>query len=283
MENLIVLNIFVLGGIAFAAAVILYIVSQKFAVSENPKIGEVEQFLPQANCGACGKAGCHDFASACAGTDEAGFSQLYCPVGGQTVMNNISDVLGFASVVKEPTVAVLRCNGTCQNAPAKICYDGVSSCRIAARISSGQTGCPTGCLRLGDCVKVCKFDALRIDENTGIPVVDAAKCTSCGACVKTCPRGLFEIRPQGPNGIRVYVACRNTQKGAVARKNCTVACIACMKCAKINPDITVENNLSYIPVTVSAPEYGEALAKACPTGAIIYTGCPQPTAEDNHE
>ncbi len=283
MENIVLLNMLVLGSIALVAAVILYVVSKKFAVRENPKIAEIEELLPQANCGGCGKAGCHDFADACAGVDEAGFPQLFCPVGGQAVMDKIAAKLGFQAVAKEPTVAVLRCNGTCKNAPAKICYDGVSSCRIASRISSGQTGCPTGCLRLGDCVKVCKFDALHIDPETGIPVVDEDKCTSCGACVKMCPRQLFEIRPKGKNGNRVYVACRNTQKGAVARKNCAVACIGCMKCAKINPEIKVENNLSYIPVSVSAEEYGAQLAQNCPTGAIICTKCTPAPQEKNND
>ncbi len=273
MDNTILFNVVLLGGIALAAALVLYLVSRKFAVEENPKIDQISNLLPQANCGACGKAGCKDFATACAGVDEAGFSELYCPVGGAAVMGKIASLLGYEASVKDPGVAVLRCNGTCQNAPAKVAYEGLKNCRIAARVSSGQSGCPTGCLRLGDCVKVCKFGALSVDAITGIPVVDEEKCTACGACVKVCPRELFEIRPKGANGNRVYVACRNTQKGAIAKKNCAVACIGCMKCAKINPEIKIENNLSYIPTTVSADEYGAALVKACPTGAIVCTKC----------
>lgn len=61
MENIVLLNMLVLGSIALVAAVILYVVSKKFAVKENPKIAEIEELLPQANCGGCGKAGCHDF------------------------------------------------------------------------------------------------------------------------------------------------------------------------------------------------------------------------------
>ncbi|MBR6663197.1 MAG: hypothetical protein IKL33_00050, partial [Alphaproteobacteria bacterium] len=83
-------------------------------------------------------------------------------------------------------------------------------------------------------------------------------------------RGLFEIRTRGENGQMVYVACRNTQKGAIARKNCKAACIACQKCSKVNPEVKIENNLSYIPDSVSAAQYGEDLRAACPTGAINY-------------
>lgn len=270
MDDIVLLSVLVLGGVAVVSAVVLYLVSRKFAVAEDVKIVEIDAVLPQANCGGCGRAGCHDFANACAGVDEGGFAALYCPVGGQSVMDKIAAIRGFAKVEKKPTTAVLRCNGTCQNAPQKVCYDGITSCRIAARISSGQTGCPTGCLRLGDCVKACKFGALRMNPETGIPVVDYDKCTSCGACVRMCPRNLFEIRSKGEGGQMVYVACRNTQKGAVARKNCKAACIACLKCTKVCPEVKVENNLSYIPDTVSPAQFGEQLHAACPTGAIIY-------------
>lgn len=271
MDDIILISMAVLGGIAFISAIVLFLAARKFAVSEDARILEIDNILPQANCGGCGRAGCHDFANACLSASEEEFGKLICPVGGQPVMDKIAAILGYAAVGREPTVAVLRCNGTCENAPAKVTYDGVSGCRIANRISSGLSGCPDGCLRLGDCVRACPFGALHIDETTGIPVVDDAKCTSCGACVRICPRRLFEIRPRGKNGQRVYVACRNTQKGAVARKNCKAACIACGKCAKICSEVTIENNLSYIPASVDAAAYGEELAKACPTGAIILT------------
>lgn len=270
MEDTVFLSVLILGCTALIATVVLYLVSRKFAVSEDARIAEIEAVLPQANCGGCGRAGCHDFAASCAAADDAGFAALYCPVGGAEVMNKIAAILGHAAIEKQPTAAVLRCNGSCQNAPQKVNFDGIQSCWVAARISVGQTGCPNGCLRLGDCASVCKFGALRLDATTGIPVVDYDKCTSCGACVRVCPRGLFEIRNRGENGQMVYVACRNTQKGAVARKNCKAACIGCMKCTKVNPDVKVENNLSYIPDNVSAAEFGEQLHAACPTGAIIY-------------
>lgn len=282
MFDLIISNILVLGGIAFLAALILYIVSQKFAVVENPKIDEIESLLPGVNCGACGKAGCRDFAKACAEAGAEEFNELYCTVGGPAVMNKVAESLGFAASEKEATLAVLRCNGTCQNAPAKIFYSGMHSCRVASNISVGQSECPDGCLRFGDCVSACKFDALHIDETTGLPVVDENKCTSCGACVKICPRQLFEIRPKGTDGKRVYVACRNKQKGAVARKNCSAACIGCMKCTKVNPEVKVEDNLSYIPATVSAEKFGAELAASCPTGAIIYTGKNPGLKENNN-
>lgn len=262
-------NILVLCALAVLSAVILYATSKRYAVAGNPQADEIFEVLPHANCGACGYAGCRDFADKCAAASGDEFAGMRCPVGGNKVMQKIAGIKGLSAGRQERTCAVLRCNGTCQNAPDKTAYTGQKSCRVAAMVMSGGSGCPDGCLRFGDCVKVCKFGALSLDEKTGLPVIDYLKCTSCGACVKRCPRGLFEIRPIADNSL-VYVACRNHQKGAVARKNCTAACIACGKCAKINPQITVENNLAYIPATVAPREFGEELANGCPVKAIHY-------------
>ncbi len=262
-------NILVLCGIALFAAIVLNTVSKKFAVRGSKKTEYIYELLPHVNCGACGKAGCQAFAEACAKASAKDFAELKCPVGGKTTMCKIAEYLGFSQQKMQKTVAVLRCNGTCQNAPDKIVYSGMPSCRIASEITAGRSGCPDGCLRFGDCVTACRFGALSMDPQTGMPVIDYNKCTSCGACVKMCPRGLFEIRAVDANDGIVYVSCRNKQKAAMARKNCKVACIACGKCAKLNPAIKVENNLSYIPDSVQAELQGDELAAVCPVKAII--------------
>ena len=272
MTSVILYNVLILSAIALIAAIVLYLAAKKFYVAPNALAEEIAAILPQANCGACGSAGCQDFANKCATASEEDFKNLYCPVGGKNVMSAVAQKLGYQTTEHEPTMAVLKCNGSCQNAPDKVEYIGLKSCRLASRIFVGKTGCPNGCLRMGDCVRNCPFGALEINKVTGLPQVDPKKCTSCGACVRICPRGLYEIRPIGKNGVRVYVACSNTQKGALARKNCKAACIGCMKCTKICPDIKVENNLSYISTAVSAEQYGSELSSNCPTGAIIYTG-----------
>ena len=64
--DLVVLSVVILGGIGIVSAVVLFLTAKKFAVKENPKIAEIEEILPGANCGGCGRNGCHDFAVACA-------------------------------------------------------------------------------------------------------------------------------------------------------------------------------------------------------------------------
>ena len=55
--NFILIAVIVLGAIALVASVVLYAVSKKFAVKEDPRIGQVLEVLPGANCGGCGFAG----------------------------------------------------------------------------------------------------------------------------------------------------------------------------------------------------------------------------------
>ena len=142
--SLILVAIVSLGAIGLVAAVILYFVSKKFAVYEDPRIAKVSEVLPQANCGGCGFPGCSAFADAC--VKSASLDGKNCPVGGQSVMNQVAQILGIEATVAEPKVAVVRCNGTCENRPSVTQYDGAISCKIATATCGGETLCSYGCL-----------------------------------------------------------------------------------------------------------------------------------------
>lgn len=273
--NFILTAVLVLGAIALIASVILFFVSKKFAVQEDPRIGQVMNILPGANCGGCGFAGCSGMASALVkGADSGTIEGLRCPVGGDPVMGQVADLLGIAVANTEPMVAVVRCNGTCEHRPRIAQYDGLRTCAAMNSTGSGETGCGFGCLGCGDCTHACKFDAIHMNPETGLPEVDEDKCTSCGACVKACPRHIIELRKKGPKSRRVYVQCVNKDKGAVAKKSCSVACIGCGKCQKVCQfdAITIENNLSYIDFNKC--RMCTKCVDECPTGAIIKVNFP---------
>lgn len=214
--DIVAISVISLGVIGAVAAVILYFIAQRFKVEEDPRIDEVESLLPGANCGGCGKAGCRNFAESC--VKATSLDGLFCPVGGSEVMKKVAGVLGMEAADAAPRVAVVRCNGTCENRPRVNIYEGANSCAIVNSLYAGETACAFGCLGCGDCVAACQFGALTLDVATGLPVVDIDKCTACGACVKACPRHIIELRKKGPKGRGVYVSCVNKDKGAVAAK-----------------------------------------------------------------
>ena len=198
----------------------------------DPRIAQVTEQLPGANCGGCGFAGCGGLADALVkGADAGSLDGLMCPVGGQEVMGKVADLLGMAIANGEPMVAVVRCNGTCALRPKIAEYSGLRTCAAMNSCGAGETACGFGCLGCGDCVAACQFDAIHMNPETGLPEVDEEKCVACGACVKACPRNIIELRKKGPKGRRVFVSCVNKDKGPVAMKACKAACIGCGKCA----------------------------------------------------
>ena len=263
-------TILTLSVLGILSAVILYFVAQKFKVEEDPRIDEVEKMLPGANCGGCGFAGCRAMAEALVKRDD--ISALFCPVGGAETMKKTADYLGKTAPEKEPTVATVRCGGTCAKRPRTNEFDGAKSCAVASSLYVGETACAFGCLGYGDCVEACAFDAIHINPETGLAEVDPDKCTACGACVKACPKHIIELRKKWPKNRAVYVSCVSKDKGAVVMKACKAGCIGCGKCAKVCPfgAITVENNLAYIDSQKC--KLCRKCVNECPTGAIVLKG-----------
>jgi len=272
MSETVISTVMTLSSVGVVAAIILYFVAQKFKVYEDPRIDEVENVLPAANCGGCGFPGCRNFAEALVKADE--FNDLFCPVGGNDVMNKAAIILGREALEKAPNVAVVRCSGDCEVRPRTNFFDGASTCTISSALYGGDTGCHYGCLGLGDCERVCQFDAIHINPVTKLPEVIDDKCTACGACVTACPKNIIELRKKNKKDRKIFVSCVNEDKGALAKKNCAVACIGCGKCFKVCPyeAITMNNNLAFIDSEKC--KLCRKCVPECPTNSILEINFP---------
>lgn len=249
------------GGIGIVLGAILGIASQVFHVEEDPKVAAIIECLPGANCGGCGFPGCAGLAGAIA---EGKAPVNGCPVGGAAAAAKIGAVMGVEAGSSEPTVAFVKCNGTCANAKDNYIYEGIEDCIMASQLAgSSSKACSYGCMGLGSCVKACPFDAIHIVD--GVAKVDKEKCVSCGKCVATCPKHLIEIIPAK---FKYNVTCSSKDIGKVTMGNCTVGCIGCKICEKNCKfeAIKVVDGVAVIDYTLC--KNCSLCAQKCPKGAI---------------
>ena len=205
-------------------AVVLVLAAKFMAVEEDPRIEEVSACLAGANCGGCGYAGCADYAKAVV---MDGVPCDKCAPGGPKAAAAIAKIMGGeASAVEKK--AVVQCQGNSEHCKPSYEYKGIQTCAAAATLYGGPKTCTFACIGLGDCTKVCKFDAIHIVD--GVAKVDKDKCTGCGACANICPKHVIMIDAGGPR--KPVVMCSNQDKGAVANKLCTTSCIACGMCER---------------------------------------------------
>jgi len=250
-----------LGALSLVLTTLLVGANRRLQVYEDPRIDVVEDLLPSANCGACGKPGCRSFAEALVKGDA---QPAGCTVGSDEARAAIAAFLGVDVGSQIKRVARLACAGGSNVARMKVHSVGLDSCAAAALVGGGGKGCAWGCLGLGDCDVACSFDAITMDEH-GLPVVDEALCTACGDCVVACPKDLFSLQRADR---RLWVACRSAEAGDEILEDCEVACTACGRCAADAPGlIEMQGNLPVIDTSRAATR---APAERCPTGAIVW-------------
>ena len=252
----------IVAVVGLIAAVILTIASKLMYVPVDEKVAAIREVLPGANCGACGFAGCDDYAAAFG--ENPALSTALCPVGGSSIASQIAGIMGVDAADAEEKVAMVMCQGNYGVTRQIMEADRIHTCKEAKMFYGGQWACPYGCLGLGDCFNVCKFDAIRIVN--GVARIDRDKCVGCGACDDTCPNNIISMVNKKN---LVFVACKSMEKGAKTRKTCENGCIGCMKCQKTCKfeAIKVENNVAQ--VDLEACKNCGLCEKECPTGAIV--------------
>lgn len=260
----------VLGSMGLLLGLGLAFAARKFAVPRDPLVEKINSLLPGANCGGCAYPGCMSFAEAVAAGEAPADG---CVAASASINARIAETVGAEVSDSVRKIALVHCNGG-HSATEAFEYHGPRECRSALLVMSGSKTCTYGCLGFGDCVTACPFDAIVIGEN-GIPEVDRVACTGCGKCVDACPRDLIELWSVNRE---VVVACASRDKGAFARKACTMACIGCRKCLKACPVEAIEVVDFLAGIDPEKCINCGLCASECPTGAILDNAPARPKA-----
>lgn len=255
-------TLIVLAALGIVFGIALAIVAAKFMVKVDPKVEQVRETLPGANCGACGFAGCMGYAEAVVGNPDVAANM--CAPGKSPVAEKIAVITGKKAEKVEPKIARVFCQGGTSLSQRKFIYTGVQDCTAAVLAAGGDKSCQYGCLGYGTCMRACPFGAITMSEDN-LPTINPEKCTACGKCVAACPKQVIELAQASK---AVVISCHSRDKGIDVKKKCQVGCIACGICVRTCPvnAIAIDNNLARI-------DHGKCIVcglcvKKCPTNAI---------------
>ncbi|WP_045826064.1 electron transport complex subunit RsxB [Teredinibacter turnerae] len=149
----------VFGGVLGFAAV-------KFKVEGDPLVDQIDELLPQTQCGQCGYPGCRPYAQAIVGGDAIN----KCPPGGHTTIAALANLLD----VDAPD---LDSEHGEESEVKKVAFIREDDC--------------IGCTK---CIQACPVDAI-LGAAKQMHTVIGSECTGCDLCVEPCPVDCIEMRP----------------------------------------------------------------------------------------
>jgi len=157
--------VIVLLVLATVFGLILGFSSIKFKVEGNPIVDQIDELLPQTQCGQCGHPGCRPYAQSIA--DGEAINK--CPPGGQATIEALAGLLDLE---------VLELDGEHEENPIKtIAYIREDEC--------------IGCTK---CIQACPVDAI-LGAAKQMHTVIADECTGCDLCVAPCPVDCIDMLP----------------------------------------------------------------------------------------
>mgnify|MGYP000452916436 FL=1 len=154
-----------IGLLALFFGVVLGFAAVKFKVESDPLVEQIDQILPQTQCGQCGYPGCKPYAEAIANGDEIN----KCPPGGDITIKKLADLMGV-----EPK-SLDAAHG--QEDIKKIAYIREDEC--------------IGCTK---CIQACPVDAI-LGAAKQMHTVIVDECTGCDLCVDPCPVDCIDMLP----------------------------------------------------------------------------------------
>lgn len=146
---------------------------KQLPVATQQRISQVDQVLPQTQCGLCGHPdGCLPYAT---GMVVEGEAHNKCVPGGQTVADHLAQLLGRHSL---------------SAAPSKWPLDSHTGRPMEVRAVIREDDC-IGCTK---CIPACPVDAI-IGSGKRMHTIFTDLCTGCELCLPPCPVDCIELVP----------------------------------------------------------------------------------------
>ncbi len=159
-------SILTLGLLALAFGLLLGYAAQRFKVEGNPVVNQIDEVLPQMQCGKCGFAGCHPYAEAVA---QGEVEINLCTPGGENVM------LALSRMLDRPPK------------PLEMEQDDAPTEKVAVIDENLCIGCTL-------CIQACPVDAI-LGSAKHMHTVIARECTGCELCLPPCPVDCITMQP----------------------------------------------------------------------------------------
>ncbi|MDZ7830843.1 MAG: RnfABCDGE type electron transport complex subunit B [Desulfobacterales bacterium] len=245
--------ILMMGGLGIIIGSCLALASKVFYVYVDPKVVEIDELLPGANCGGCGYPGCGANAEAVVAGESPPTS---CVAGSAELAEQIAAVLGLSIEAKEPDIARPGCTYGVDEAALKYRYQGLSKCQAAAMLYGGMKECHIGCLGLGSCMTACPFDAITMGEDH-LPKVDENKCTGCGTCERVCPKNIIKLSSVTRRILKEYTTEYCTTP-------CQRACPAGINICEYIRQITLGDYHKSVQVIKERNPFPTVIGRICP-------------------
>lgn len=262
MSFVIIASVISLAALGVIFGGVLGVASKVFEVKTDPKVDEINNILPQIQCGMCGQAGCSAFAEALVKGDA---EPNACGPGGPDVAQEIGRILGVEVGSLALPVARIMCTRN-RDVKKNQEYTGIKDCRAAVTLNANIYECAYACLGFGTCAKVCSFGAIYMDDKD-MPVVIEDKCTACTVCVTSCPVNIIHLTPRDS---KVHVCCVSTEPPKIrAKVHKPGACIGCRKCVKKCPHDAIKMVDMVAVIDGEKCTNCKECVPVCPTEAIV--------------
>ncbi len=147
-----------IGLLALALGLALGFAADRFRIKQDPVVEQINNLLPQTQCGQCNFPGCRPYAEAIAAGDA---DINHCPPGGEATIQALANLLGRDIKSLDPDYG--------EEKPLAIAVIDEDLC----------IGCTI-------CIQACPVDAI-LGASKQMHTVIESECTGCDLCVEPCP------------------------------------------------------------------------------------------------